>query len=381
LSLPFFRAGVETRNVSAEVPDESEAPAETEVFGFRIKADNLKTLRPLVDWAAEQTAGVERLPRVYLIMDANTIRGELRFRIKRNDPEGRTRLDEILASGIATVFAPPFLVEEVEKHLPKWSQQLKIPLDRLIAEWRSYQAGLVFCRQVPVSTAPVRRLAARDPKDLPYVYLQENLSAEAILTSDKDIIQTGSPIADGAVVLDLREYARNQSIFVTIATGSATGILLFVHAIMALGRLLVRSVVGVILSLAAGALLWFFHRKEKARAGSSAFTRVWEMFKDCVKTLLQTLERSHKRAKFRWKRLMTAFSKVKRRTLRQFIFVVCAMARTALTIIDIIQRVLAEGHRTRAKRFRSQVRRCLKTDSRFVETPNGWTLQSWATAA
>jgi hypothetical protein len=120
----------------------------------------------------------------------------------------------------------------------------------------------VFCRETPVSTDPARRLAGRDPRDLPYVYLQENLSAEAILTSDKDIIQTGSPAVDGALILDLREYARNQSVFVTIATGSATGILLFVQAIMALGRLLVRSVVGVILSLAAGALLWFLHRKE-----------------------------------------------------------------------------------------------------------------------
>lgn len=156
---------------------------------------------------------------------------------------------------------------------------------------------------------------------------------------------------------------------------------MFVKAIMALGRLLVRSVVGVILSLAAGALLWFLHRKEKAKAGSSSFTRIWAMFKDCVKTLLRTLERSHKRAKLRWKRLMTAFSKVKRRTLRQFVFVVCAMARKALTIIEIVARVLAEGHRTRAKRFRSQVRRCLKTDPRFLETPKGWMLHSWAAAA
>lgn len=365
--------------MTTEATDESDALAETEIFGFRIKADNLRTLRPLVDWAAEQTGGIERLPRVYLIMDANTIRGELRFRIKRNDPEGRTRLDEILASGIATVFAPPFLLEEVEKHLEKWSHQLKIPLDRLTTEWKLYQEGLVFCRDVPVGTEPARRLAARDPKDLPYVYLQANLSAEAILTADKDIVETGSPTADGAVILDLREYARNQSVVVTITAGSATGVLLFVKA--ALGRLLVRSVVGVILSLAAGALVWFLHRKEKAKAGSSSFTRIWAMFKDCVKTLLRTLERSHKRAKLRWKRLMTAFSKVKRRTLRQFVFVVCAMARKALTIIEIVARVLAEGHRTRAKRFRGQVRRCLKTDARFVETPKGWMLQSWAAAA
>lgn len=38
-------------------------------------------------------------------------------------------------------------------------------------------------------------------------------------------------------------------------------------------------------------------------------------------------------------------------------------------------------HRTRAKRFRSQVRRLLRSDSRFAETPKGWVLQPWAAAA
>jgi predicted nucleic acid-binding protein len=366
--------------MSTDATDESDSLAQTEVFGFRIKSDNLRTLRPLVDWAAEQTGRIDRLPRVYLIMDANTIRGELRFRIKRNDPDGRTQLDEILASGIATVFAPPFLVEEVEKHLEKWSRQLKVPVHRITAEWKLYQEGLVFCHEVPVSTEPARRLAARDPKDLPYVNLAANLSAEAILTADKDIIEAGSPTADSAVVLDLREYARNQSVVVTITAGSATGVLLFVQALMALGRLLVRSVVGLILSLAAGALLYVLHRKEKSKVGSSSFTRIWKMFKDSVNTLLRMLEQSHNGAKLRWNRLMTAFSKAKRRTLRQFVFAVCAIARRALTIIEIVTRVLAEGHRTRAKRFRSQVRRCLKTDRRFVETPKGWILESWAAA-
>jgi hypothetical protein len=95
---------------------------DTPNFGERNRAQG----RTRCHRTLSSVVSVRGRPRVYLIMHANTIRGELRFRIKRNDPDGRTRLDEILASGIATVFAPPFLIEEVEKHLPKWFRQLKI---------------------------------------------------------------------------------------------------------------------------------------------------------------------------------------------------------------------------------------------------------------
>jgi len=350
-------------------------------FDFRIKTDNLRQLRPLVDWVAEQTGAVERLPRVYLVVDANTVRRELGFRLRRRKEDARTDLDDVLASGIATVFAPPFLVQEVEKHLDGWAAKMKVPASRLRAEWISYKGSLTFCLDAPVQTEPARRLAQRDAKDLPYVYLQTNLSAEAILTLDKDIKETGSPTADAAVVVDLRDYARDQSVVVTITTGSVAGISLLVKALLALGRVLVRSVLGIILSLAAGTALWILHRWEKAKAGSSAFGRAWATFKDFVRKLLRTIMRSHSRAKLKWKRLMTLFSKIRRRTLRQFIFAVCAIARKALTIIEIAQRVLSEGHRTRAKRFRSQVRRLLRSDSRFAETSKGWVLQPWAAAA
>lgn len=361
---------------SRDFNDETTAPAQTEIFGFRIKASNLQTLRPLVDWAAEQFGGIERLPRIYLIMDANTVRGELRFRITKNAQGARTNLDEILASGLATAFAPTFLIDEVEKHLEKWARQLKIPLDRLREEWREYQRGLVFCRELPITTSPARRLAARDPKDLPYVYLQANLSAEGILTSDRDIIETGFPATESSIILDLREYARDQSVVVTIATSTIAGLLLLGRALLAIGRRLIRSIVGMIISLAAGALLWFLHLKRKASTGSSWFVAAWKMFKDCVANVFRTLEASTKRKTIRWKRLMTTFSKVKRRTLRQFVFAVCAMARTALTIAEIVARVRSEGHRTRAKNLRAQVRRCLKTDWRFLETPAGWMIRS-----
>ncbi len=286
---------------STEKHDEVEA----EVFGFRIKSDNLRKLRPLVDWAADQLGGVERLPRLYLIIDANTIRRELGFRLRRRKSDARTDLDEILDSGIATVFAPPFLVEEVEKYLETWARQMKLPAAQLRTEWERYRAGVVFSREVPVRSEPARRIGERDPKDLPYVYLQANLSAEAVLTLDKAIKETGTPTMDTAIVADLREYARHQSVFVTIATGGVAGILVVLNVLLALGRLLVRSAIGIILSLAAGTLLWLLHRNEKARAGSSTFTRAWNLFKEWMRKLLGMMERSRSRAQVRWKRITT----------------------------------------------------------------------------
>lgn len=360
--------------------DQQESPPDEETLGFRIRTDNLRKLRPLVDWAADQTGTVERLPRIYLIIDANTVRRELGFRLRRKKAEARTDLDDILASGIATVFAPPALVGEVEKHLERWASQMKTPLDQLVQEWTLYKEGIVFCKEAPVRTEPARRIEARDPKDLPYVYLQANLSAEAILTLDKDIRDTGSPTADVAVLVDLRDYARNQSVFVTIATGSVLGISVVAKALMEFGRLLLRSVIGLLLTLAAGALLWFVHSWEKSRHGASTFRRAWNAFAEFVRKMLRMMERSHSRAKIQWKRVLRAFSKA-RRTLRQFVFAVCVMARKALTTAEISRRVLAEGHRTRAKRFRAQVRRCLRTDPRFADTPEGWRLHGWVAAA
>jgi hypothetical protein len=150
---------------------------------------------------------------------------------------------------------------------------------------------------------------------------------------------------------------------------------------MALGRLIVKSAFGLILTLAAGTILWLIHRHQKAKTGSSAFMRAWTTFRDFVARVLRMMNRSRDKAKVQWRRVTRMFSGTKRRSLRQFIFAVCVRAKAALTLVEIVRRVLSDGHKTRARRFRSQVRRCLRTDARFVETPQGWQLGQGARAA
>jgi hypothetical protein len=350
-------------------------------FGFRIDSDNLDLLRPIVDWAADRFGGVERLPRLYLVIDANTVYRELRFRLKeKRKPGARSALDEVLATGLTTVFAPRFLLQEVEKNVEEWAKEMKTTPKRLRDEWFAYQNGLVFCSETPRATRAAEKLAARHPIDLPYVYLQDNLSAEMILTEDHDIRDSGAPTADAAVIFDLRNYARNQSVFVTLTVSSVSGLYAILQGLMALARFIVRSVVSLILTLAAGTLLWMLHRWAKAKAGTSAFQRAWEMFKDAIGRLLRMMKHSYDRATVQWKRVTNVFAGRKRRPLRQFIFAVCARAGGALAVVEIVRQVLSDGYKTRARRFKAQVRRCLRTDGRFLEGPTGWTL-AWGVRA
>ena len=146
------------------------------------------------------------------MIDANTVYRELRFRLKeKRTPGARSALDEVLATSLTRVFAPRFLLQEVEKNVEEWANEMKTTPQRLRDEWVAYQDGLVFCSETPRSTLATEKLAERHPIALPYVYLQENLSAEMILTEDHDIRDSGAPTANAAVTFDLTNYARHRT--------------------------------------------------------------------------------------------------------------------------------------------------------------------------
>jgi predicted nucleic acid-binding protein len=310
--------------------------------------------------------GFGRLPRVYLILDANAVIRELRFRVRRRNPKARSTLDEVLHSTLAVAFAPPTLVEEVEEHLDEQAAQMKIAPAILRAEWQSFRLSFALCPVTPVDTDTTRRLSARDPDDLPYVYLCDNLSAEGILTADKDLRETGARVVDAAVLVDLRDYGRSKSIVLTFQFGGVAGIVAVAHALMAAGRFVVRSALGFFLVLGAGVMLWLLHAKTKSKPGGSVFTRAMEALGDLLRRAALIVYKHHWRSQLKWKKVTAAIGGRRRRTLRQYIFAVLAVARRALTVAEIIRRVLAEGHRSRAKNLRGQVRRCLRSDPRLA---------------
>lgn len=172
-------------------------------------------------------------------------------------------------------------------------------------------------------------------------------------------------MVDAAVLIDLRAYGRSKSVVLTFQFSAVGGIVAVAHALMKAGRLLVRSALGFVLVLGAGVVLWMYHSKAKHKPGGSIFVRALATLRDLVRRAVLVVYKHHRRSVMKWKRV-TAMIGGRRRTLRQYVFAVLAMARKALAVTEIVRRVLAEGHRSRAKSLRGQVRRCLRTDPRIA---------------
>lgn len=350
-------------------------------FRFRIRSDDLVHLRPVLDHLHEQTHGlIPRLPRLYLVIDANMIYRELKsIVVKRRKLGSRTNLQEVIASGIPTLFAPLELDAEVERRCQQLAEETGCPLADFRSAWTAYRATMFVCRADEVTSDSARALRERYANDLPYLFLSASVSADAILTFDRDLRDTTGIAADAIAIADLRDFVRYKSVQVTLSIGSAAGVGMFFKALYEIGRFLIHSPWGLLLFLALGTVGWLVNRTQRASGGAGWFRHAWEVLKDLVLRLVRRLRGATRLVRRKWKAVMRAMPGGRRRTLRHFVFAVLAISRKPLLVVDIIRRVLAEGHRTRAKSLRPQVRRILKTDVRFEERPNGWSLAAmWA---
>lgn len=347
-------------------------------FQCRVRSDDLVHLRPVLDQLSEQTHGlIPRLPRLYLVIDANMIYRELKsIVVTRRKPGSRTDLQEVIASGIPTLFGPLELDAEVSRRCQQLATETGRPLAEFEAAWTAYRATMFVCRADEVTSPEAQALRRRHAADLPYLFLSDNMSADAILTFDRDLRDTTGIAADAVAIADLRNFARYKSVQVTFAMGSAGGVAVFMKALYEIGRFLIRSPWGLLLFLAVGAVGWLVDRRQRAGGDKGWFKQAWGVVKELVLRLIRKLRGATRLVRRKWKAVMRAMPGGARRTLRQFILVVLTIARKPVAIVDIVRRVLAEGHKTRAKNLRPQVRRVLKTDARFEEKPQGWCIAS-----
>lgn len=77
--------------------------------------------------------------RVRLVLDANVVQGELRWRLKRQNPAARSDLQEAIDSGIVTAVAPTFLESEIAEHLPRIAAATKKSVPEARAEWLDFR--------------------------------------------------------------------------------------------------------------------------------------------------------------------------------------------------------------------------------------------------
>jgi predicted nucleic acid-binding protein len=177
----------------------------------------LSSLRQLIDLhpALEQATG--QLPRFDIVLDANIAIGDLLHK-HQNPHLEQTALQEVVKSGVVRLYAPSWLeTEMLSSTIPQVSQKYKIPQETLFSSWENYKAIIIF--DARFDHPQEVNTSCLDPKDAPYVQLQNAILALGILSNDKDIDALGGTRLDRQVVMAIRTYARSASYSVSIKVG------------------------------------------------------------------------------------------------------------------------------------------------------------------
>lgn len=350
-----------------------------------IRSDHLRIFRSLAA-AYPVLSQLLKLYRVRLIVDANIIIGDVRWLARRRTPGARTALQEAIAAGTIVAFAPPELEEDVREKLPRIAADDQIELARLEAEWEGYR-GLLRFRTPGPGKMPEW---VQDPDDLPYLFLHAEIGADAILTRDTDIAAMGGDVIDVGVVLALRDYSRGASVQAAIHVGGT---------VVTLGGLIVIRQVWRILRLAVSAFGqlpgWLKVTAALALIGALLHPRgreflrnaaVWlpehigplfDVLTPMLDQLVSHATESRQLIDSAAQRIGPLVAASRPRTARVHARRACLEAQGPLALEELARRVIEDGYVTRSRDFPSYLRRVLRTDREFVESPRGqWTLRS-----
>jgi hypothetical protein len=318
-----------------------------------------------------------------MVLDASAVQGELRWRLgSRTNPTARTGLHEAIDAGVITAFAPAFLRQEIEKHLPAIASETGITLEVASAEWQRVQSLINFY----APTGDGTQFALVDPKDLPYAVTFRELEADFVRTTDRHFAQMGVTVVGPELDLVLRDYARSTSVVVTVKLGSGYAltfsILAFIETIRGITEMIRKLPPAAKLILIAAAGVVLLHPTSRAKV-AQGLKVVWERLRETKPILVSfsqnalkrlaaaaetsTATRDAIRSKLRVRGKQTALSHAR---------LICIRSGRALAVDEIARRILANGYSSRSKNFAAYILRLLREDGRFVATANGlWTVR------
>lgn len=146
--------------------------------------------------------------RVDLILDANVVMSELLWMArKRQKPDARSGLVEVMDCKVVRAYAPHFMKREMKENIPEVAAKHGIDEGKLNELWAVYQKRIVF---VAVG-GPPKDGDWRDPKDVPYLKLQRRLNLP-IVSQDADLAAMGGKVIRVQIFGTLRGYSRAAAI-------------------------------------------------------------------------------------------------------------------------------------------------------------------------
>lgn len=173
------------------------------------KSNDLPKLTRLLKQVEHLKEDVD-LFQVRLILDANVIMKSLRWLCKkRENPDARTEIVELLDCKVVEGFAPTYLITEIENNIPEVCTKQKLDEQAMRANWDEIRGKITFIEVGgPGDGTDPSQI---DPKDVPYIRLQEKLKAP-ILSNDGHIERMGGKAIRIEILSPLRAYSRKTAI-------------------------------------------------------------------------------------------------------------------------------------------------------------------------
>lgn len=321
-----------------------------------------------------------QLLQLRFVIDANIVQSELRWRLKSREKAGaRTALHEVLVCGVLVVYAPHFLETEILEHAPRIAVETNSSLEDVQKEWSDFRRLLCFYTARAKSSFDVSRT---DPKDVAYIDTLEEIGARAVYTRDTDFLRTTAPVVMIAIDRTLQQYARASTVRIAIVIGSSVSIAFGFEALVALAGLLSNLIraarrlpASVQLLIAASIIAVLAHPTPRNKVkelwklvSESLPPAIWEA---AVIAMHQFAEASSKESEA-YKRIEEILPPARKRSLMLHVRAVSVAAGAPLSLDEIVRRVLLDGYKPRSKRPHAYLRRKLRGDDRFLETPHGW---------
>ncbi len=348
-----------------------------------LHSDLLPYLAGLIEAFPDARTLFPEILRLRVVIDANIVQGELRWRLKsRRKPGARSALHEVLACGVLIGYAPHFLDGEIREHARRIATETNAAIADVYREWKDFRRYLCFYTAQEKSKTDV---SSMDPDDIAYIDTLDEIAARAIYTHDRDYLRTRTPVILVSIDTTLQQYARASAVRIGIAIGSSFSVVFGLRALLALGRLLASLLRAVKrLSPAAQVLIvgaitaLLAHPKSRARLfrlwellNRSLRPAVWEAVVECLYQFMDATSTADNT----FQALQKVLPPLRRYPLLLHARSVCLAARRPLSLDEIVKGVLANGYRPRSKTPHNYLLRKLRSDDRFEEIEAGWVIR------
>lgn len=344
-------------------------------------ANSLKTFGPLI----------RRIARIGVVVDAQVVQQELRWRLRRREkPDARTGLHEAICAGVIIPVAPTFLSDEIEEHVSRIAHETGTTDEDVQREWQDFRKLLHFYspKNRPTLNASVNSV---DEDDLPYIAVANELGMP-IYSQDRHYEQMQAPVIGVLIDATARSYARSSSIQIAVMIGSTYTVTLSVEAIAAACRGIKKAADWfselhplVQLAMVAGVIITLAHPKSRAKLAA-----VWEWVKktatppvlQAIADVAKQLAEANNTAQAAHAEIHEALPAQRKRSALMHARKVCLLAKTPLSLAEIERGIRADGYVTRARDFRSYLRRILTASGQFSEVSSDcWVLSQHSAAA